>query len=114
MARKKKPENETEIQSEERVLFEQIANKPERSEKVSWNRKMDNLVRLMAQLEPIEQKLLEIISNEKLPLMDQVQELRETMVNECVHPFEYLATTAAGEVECKFCYKILAMAQNDG
>lgn len=108
MARKKKPEDETEIQAEERVLFEQISNNADRSEKVSWNRKMDNMVRLMALLEPIEQEILKIIGDKKLPLLDEIQELREVMVNECVHPFEYLATTDKG-VECKFCYKVMGI-----
>ena len=106
MARLKKPENETEREAEVRRILEKMANVANRSEKTSWNRKMDNLVKLIMLLEPIEQSILDIIENEKIPLMDQLSDLRKIMVKECVHPFEYLVMGDNDEViTCKFCNK---------
>ena len=106
MARKKKPENETDEQREQRLLFESVANHANRSEKTSWNRKMDNMIKLIAQLRPIEEKIMEIYRDEKQPLLDKIAELREVMVKDCVHPYEHLVLKD-GYVECKFCGKRL-------
>jgi len=106
MARTKKPENETSREAEVRRILEQLANVANRSEKTSWNRKMDNLVKLMMLLEPIEQSILDIIEQEKTPMMDQISELRAMMVKECIHPFEYLVLGENDDViTCKFCNK---------
>lgn len=104
MARTKKPENETPREVEVRRIMEHMANVANRSEKTSWNRKMDNMVKLLASLEPIENEILDLIKTKKTPLMDDVSKLRETMVRECVHPFEYLTMGEdADVVTCKFC-----------
>ena len=103
MARRKKPEDETQEQARERRILEAVANNSNRSEKTSWNRKMDNMVSLLAKLRPIEEKIIELQA-EKMPIMDDVNELRQTMVNECVHPYEFLSLND-DHVECKFCGK---------
>lgn len=112
MARMKKPDNETDREAEVRRILEHMANVANRSEKTSWNRKMDNLVKLMVLMEPIEQSILDIIEREKMPLMDQISELRATMVKECVHPFEYLTVGETDEVvTCKFCNKKISVTE---
>lgn len=107
MARIKKPKDESPEQQEIRQLGEAIANKATRGEKTSWNRKMDNMVKLVATLEPIEDEILELIKSKKLPIMDQLTKLRQTMVKECVHPFEYISqpSTDDGIITCRFCNK---------
>ncbi len=104
MARKRKPENETEEEKQQRIIFETISNSANRREKTSWSRKMDNMVNHLAKLRPIEQKILDIIETEKNPIMDDIQELRKHMIKECVHPYEYLVQKD-GYVTCKFCDK---------
>ncbi len=101
MARQRKPENETIEEARVRQLLESVANNADRSEKTSWNRKMDNMVKLIARLKPFEQKILDL-SEQKLPILDLIQELRLTMVKECVHPFDHL-TYFENHVRCKFC-----------
>lgn len=101
MARHKKPENENEEQAEIRRRLELVSNNANRSEKTSWNRKMDKMVRLLSRLQPIETQILDLMEK-KIPIFDEVQELRNTMVNECVHPFEYL-TLKDDHILCKFC-----------
>ncbi len=103
MARRKTPENESAEEQRERRIKDTIANTADRSEKTSWNRKMDNMVKLMSQINPIEDKILELQA-EKQPIFDAIQELRALMVKECVHPFEYLEVKG-DHVECKFCGK---------
>lgn len=101
MARKKKPENETPGEAKLRQLFESVANSASRSEKTSWNRKMDNMVKLIALLRPIEEKILDLMG-EKLPIADDVSALRLDMVRECIHPIEQLVKKDK-IIECKFC-----------
>jgi hypothetical protein len=103
MARRKTPQNETPEQKAERQIKDTIANGPSRSEKVSWNRKMDNMVKLMTKLTPIEEEII-ALQAKKIPIYDEIQELRELMVTECVHPYEYLAVED-DYVMCKFCGK---------
>lgn len=101
MARQRKPENETMPESRTRQLLESIANNADRSEKTSWNRKMDNMVKLIATMKPLEEQILKIIE-QKIPIFDSIQELRLTMVKECIHPFDHL-TYFEDHVRCKFC-----------
>lgn len=103
MSRRKRSEDETPEQAAERRLFEGIANNANRSDKTSWSRKMDNMVSLIAQLRPIEQEILRLMA-EKTPVMDQIAKLRQTMVDECVHPYEFLVDKG-DHVTCKFCNK---------
>lgn len=112
MAKRKIPENETAEDQAKRKVRETIANTADRSEKTSWNRKMDNMVKLMAQIRPIEEQILDLQA-EKQPIFDEIQELRALMVKECVHPYEYLVVTGEKSATCKFCNKTIAIA-NDG
>ncbi len=108
MARKKKPENETAEAQYLRRVFEHISNIATRSEKTSWNRKLENMIKLTTQLAPIEDKILDIILKEKQPIVDQVNDLRHSMVNECVHPYDYLLFQEK-HVLCKFCNRKLSI-----
>lgn len=103
MARKKKPENETPEQAAERQSMESVANFATRSEKMAWNRMMDNMVTLLATLKPIEDKIIDLQAK-KIPIFDEIQVLRSRMVKECIHPEEQLVKKD-GFVECKFCMK---------
>jgi hypothetical protein len=104
MARRKIPENETEEQAKERKILESIANHANRSEKTAWKRKLGNMDALREELQPIEDKILEIYRDEKQPLLDKIAELRAVMVKDCIHPYEHLVLKD-NYVECKFCGK---------
>jgi hypothetical protein len=105
MAKLKKPDNETPQETQNRHTLENFANLANRSEKTSWNRKMDNMVKLLLKLQPIEDKILDLISTEKTPILDEISNLRKVMVDECVHPFEYLSLQDNQVTTCKFCNK---------
>jgi hypothetical protein len=101
MARLRKPENETTDEAEVRRVKETIANKATRNEKVAWDRKMDNMVTLLAKLQPIEDQIADLLTL-KMPIIDDVQALRTLMVNDCVHPFTHLVEHD-DHIVCKFC-----------
>lgn len=103
MAKKRKTDNETQEETRIRHILEAVANTASRSEKTSWNRKMDNMVKLLAELRPIEDKFLELM-HKKQEIFDRIHVLRQTMVKECVHPYEQLVFKDS-YVECKFCLK---------
>ena len=107
MARRKKPENESDQQIRQRKIFEAISNFSDRSEKTSWNRKMDNMVKLIARMRPIEDQIL-ALQHRKMPIFDDVQELRELMVAECVHPYQHLVLNE-DHVLCKFCNRNIGL-----
>lgn len=111
MARRKKPDDETIEQAEVRRILETIADTATRSEKVSWDRKMDNMVRLLARLRPIEEQLLDLMA-QKGPLLDEVQGLRKDMVKDCVHPYTHLTYNENdGTIVCKFCERKFAIRE---
>lgn len=86
--------------------IEYIAALPSRSEVKSWERKCVALVKLLDTLRPIENEILEIVSKRQ-PLVDEIEQLRHQMTQECIHPQEHLVDM--GEyVQCKFCDRKLA------
>lgn len=103
MARRRKPENETIEDAEIRHIMETVAGSATRNEKVSWNRKMDGMQDLLNKLRPIEDQISELLTA-KQPILDLVQELRQEMVKDCVHPYTHLIYKD-DHVVCKFCYK---------
>lgn len=111
MARRKKPENETPEQTQRRVKLETVANHASRSEKTAWNRKMDNLVALMAQLKPFQDQIIEL-EIKKMPILDQIKQLRDDMIKECVHPIDNLVVTHQA-ITCKFCNKKFGITQDE-
>lgn len=113
MSRRKKPEGETPEQAELRRRLEAIADNATRSEKVSWDRKMDNMVTLIAKLRPIEDAILDLMS-QKTPIIDDITALRREMVKDCVHPYTHLTMRDDDIVECKFCNKRFTMVTQSG
>jgi len=111
MARRKKPDNETIDQAEVRRILEIIADYAPRSEKVSWDRKMDNMVRLLAKLRPLEDEILGLFAL-KGPLIDEIFELRKDMVTDCVHPYTHLTFNEHDKtIVCKFCERKFAIRE---
>jgi hypothetical protein len=101
MARNKKPENETYDESLIRQSKENISNHATRNEKVAFNRRMDNMVSLLATLTPIEEQIGDLLT-QKQPIIESIQSLRNEMVRDCVHPQTHLVHHEE-YVVCKFC-----------
>lgn len=112
MARRPKPLNETSEETSRRQFLELISNNATRSEKTSWDRKMDTMVTLMAKLRPIEESIIELMA-QKMPIIDQIQALRNDMVKTCVHPFTHLVYQDDGTAVCKFCNEILTVTDDN-
>lgn len=101
MAKQRKLEDESKDQASNRRYLEGIANTANRSDKVSWNRKMDNMVKLIAEMRPYQEEILDIEAK-KAEIFDRIKELRKTMVAECIHPYDHLVNKE-NHVYCKFC-----------
>lgn len=111
MARRKKPDTESSDDSVVRHILESISDTATRSEKVSWERKMDNMVSLIAKLRPIEDQIGDLITT-KRPIMDEIAMLRKEMVRDCVHPYTNLLHVAENTARCKFCERQFAVMSN--
>lgn len=106
MAKGKKTNTVISPAAEEKI--EKIINSKPKNERIAFARKLKKMYELVDSLTPIEEKILDIIYNEKNPIMDEIQELRATMVRECVHPKDNLVYFLEKEegleyVVCKFC-----------
>jgi phosphoglycerate-specific signal transduction histidine kinase len=91
-----------------------IVNAKPKNERIAFTRKLKKIEELVKSLEPIEAKILDITLNEKYPILDEIQQLRLTMVKECVHPKDHLVIyEAEGDQEeyfqCKFCNAVLSV-----
>lgn len=111
MARRKRPENETEKEAQTRKTFETISNTATRGEKASWKRKMARMQTLLETLQPIEDEILQLHAR-KEPIFDDIQDIRSIMVKECIHPFDYLIYKD-DHVVCKFCNKRLSIPNDN-
>jgi hypothetical protein len=84
-----------------------------------WYRKLKNLQALVADANTIEQQILEL-QEQKMPIYDEIAQLRSTMVDECCHPLEFLLEQDNWEengityklVKCKFCERTLSIKPN--
>ena len=112
MARRKIPEFETPEETSIRKQLESISNHATRSEKTSWKRKHTNMMRLLEELAPLEEQILEL-EVAKQPIIDEIKMYRAEMVKTCVHPYDMLVL---GEhyATCKFCNTKLKIVTTDG
>jgi hypothetical protein len=107
MSRVKKPEFETPEQATVRNIFEAVSNHATRSEKTAWERKRNNMEKLVKLLRPLEDKIMEIRAKMQ-PTYDEISELRVVMTEECIHPYDMLVYNEITEtVTCKFCEKTM-------
>ena len=83
--------------------IKKVANTANISDKQSWNRKFDNLQKLINDVNTIGDKILELESS-KSPIIDDISILRNQMIQECIHPHEFLLELE-DHVICKFCNK---------
>lgn len=93
------------IEREDQLNF--IANHVTRSDKMSWERKYKNMQKELDKLRPVEDQLLELQAK-KQKFIDVVTEIRLKMVEECIHPREYLIHNG-DHIVCKFCEKRLGL-----
>ena len=98
---KRKLKNESPAQTKVRQQLEKVANHAPRSDKTSWNRKNENMGKLVEKIRPLEQAILGIIKRQT-PLYDEIAVLREEMVRTCIHPYDLLIHKE-DYIVCKFC-----------
>lgn len=77
-------------------------------DKTSWMRKFDNLQKLITDVNELADQILEIEAK-KIPILDDIAVLRTQMVQECIHPIDFLVEHD-DYIECKFCSKKLKVS----
>lgn len=91
--------------TEQDPAIEAIISRVSIKELSSWKRMMKKMVSLIDEIRPIEDAIL-LLTTQKMPIFDRIQELRMIMVSTCIHPKEHLVVQE-GHVLCKFCDKRL-------
>jgi hypothetical protein len=86
-----------------KVIFRQSSQ----LDKTSWLRKYENLQTLINQVNVLAEQIAEIEAS-KEPIIDQINDLRQQMVHECIHPIDHLVDHE-GVTLCKFCEKRIAV-----
>lgn len=81
--------------------FVTISNFRDKNEKASWLRKKANLESIVDKLEPIEDEIRKL-QQIKMDMIDELQEIRKTMIVDCIHPQDYLVHYGKF-VKCRFC-----------
>lgn len=104
---KRKSKNESPAQANVRRELEKVANHAPRSDKTSWNRKNENMGKLLKKIQPLEQAILGI-RKRQIPIYDDIAILREEMVRTCVHPYDLLIHKE-DHIVCKFCNSKLSI-----
>lgn len=81
-----------------------ICNHAKRNEKTAWERKRKKLSMLIdEQLAPLEEQERAIILK-KIPILDQIELVRQQMVETCIHPYDELVYNSNAQIfTCKFC-----------
>ena len=97
--------------AEEQALFKQISTLATRSERSSWERKLNNLMAVMVKLKPIEDQII-ALNAQRGPILDELNEIRTMMVHTCVHPQEQLVMQEVDVVQCKFCNRRLKLVKD--
>lgn len=86
----------------ERDIFTKIVNHPDKNDRIAWLRKHKKLKTMIEEtITPLETQILELTMT-KMAFMDDIMELRDSLVAECIHPREFLLTKE-DHILCKFC-----------
>lgn len=75
--------------------------------KLAWNRRVKKMNELIEQVRLYEDRILEIV-REKQPFLDEVSELRNEMMKECIHPKDQLVHIGT-YIHCRFCEKKISL-----
>lgn len=86
-----------------KIIFRQSSQ----LDKTSWLRKYENLQTLVKQVNDLADEIAEI-EEKKMPIIDEINVLRQQMVQECIHPIEHLVNYE-DHTHCKFCDKRIAI-----
>jgi len=113
MARQKINKSESEKDKKERLDIELITKKISKNDKLNWKRSYDKMHRiLVTELQPLEEQIINL-QVLKIPVFDKITEIRNKLVNECIHPKDMLIHKG-NYIECKFCgSKITIQSKNE-
>lgn len=89
------------MSDKERIEINAINMMALKNEKLKWNRLHERMTKLLESIKPIEDEILKLY-NDKIPIMDDITNLRIEMVATCVHPKDMLVHNG-DHILCKFC-----------
>lgn len=89
------------------LIFEKISEVAPNNDKLAWRRLYKELQRHLIEYDSVNEQFLSIKSK-RVVLSKSINEMREKMVNECVHPKTELVYKG-DHVVCKFCEKRLKL-----
>jgi hypothetical protein len=84
-----------------------VASLSPKAEKLAWKRKEKKMQGFVEDIGKIEDQILALVK-EKMPLDDEISELREIMVKDCIHQKSDLAHLGT-HIVCKFCERKLSI-----
>ena len=79
----------------------EVSKHADKNQRLAWRRKKKRIEDLIERLQPLQEKKLELIL-EMQPTLDEIEDVRQEMVKECIHPADYLVHKGT-HIECKFC-----------
>lgn len=85
-------------------LAKQIISSRQLADRQSWDRKYKKLLKLVDEINTLSNKILEL-EEEKLPILDKIELLRNELTDDCVHPVDLCVPIENQTVLCKFCNK---------
>jgi hypothetical protein len=78
-----------------------ISGQTTQLDKANWLRRFDKIQGHITEVNRLSDQIMEI-EKAKLPILDQIAELRKELVADCIHPKDYLVKVD-GIVGCTFC-----------
>lgn len=78
-----------------------INNQFTQLDKSNWQRRYEKMQKLVAEVNQLADQII-TLEAQKIPILDEIAETRELMVQECVHPKEFLIEQD-DYITCKFC-----------
>lgn len=81
--------------------FTIIASNSDKNQKLTFERRHKKMQGLISLLDPINKQINELLS-QKLPIEEEVEDLKNKLHMDCVHPLEFLSHKGS-HIICKFC-----------
>jgi hypothetical protein len=78
-----------------------ISGQSTQLDKANWMRKFDKIQGYIGEVNQLAEQIMEL-EKAKMPILDQIAELRNELVVDCIHPKDYLVKVD-GVVGCTFC-----------
>ena len=87
-----------------------VSNVKDKNEKLSWARQQKKIEDMVANMQPLEDRIL-ALNLERQTHLDKILELRRQMIKTCIHPRNSLVHNVS-HILCKFCNAKLSIPRS--